>query len=172
MRSAASEPLAEKEETTMKRTIISAVIAGVLAVASSSAAQSGSLSADDYIEIQQLYAKYAHTLDLGDAQGWADTFAPDGVFGESQGHDQLKAFAEGFMASFEGAARHWNTQVVITPTAEGAHGSCYLLLVDPRTQPYTIMAAGIYQDTVVKTSAGWRFQERVFNPDPQTGSDQ
>ena len=156
----------------MKRAIISAIVVGILAVASNGAAQSGSLSAQDYIEIQQLYAKYAHALDLGDAEGWANTFTPDGVFGESKGHDQLKAFAEGFMESFDGAARHWNSQLVITPTASGAHGSCYLLLVDPRTQPYTIMAAGLYQDTVVKTSAGWRFQERVFTPDPQPGNDQ
>ena len=156
----------------MKRAIIPAIIVGILSVAASGAAQSAKLTADDYIEIQQLYAKYAHTLDLGDADGWANTFTADGVFGESKGHDQLKAFAEGFMGSFEGAARHWNTQLVITPTAEGAHGSCYLLLVDPRTQPYTIMAAGLYQDTVVKTSAGWRFKERVFTPDPQPTSDQ
>ncbi|MCE2542020.1 MAG: nuclear transport factor 2 family protein [Acidobacteria bacterium] len=155
----------------MKRAIISAIVIGILSVASTGSAQSGSFSADDYIEIQQLYAKYAHTLDLGDAEGWANTFTPDGVFGESQGHDQLKAFAEGFMGSFEGQARHWNTQLVITPTADGADGSCYLLLVDSRTQPYTIMAAGLYQDTVVKTSAGWRFQERVFTQDPQPGSD-
>ena len=155
----------------MKRAIIPAIVAGILSVASTGAAQSGSLTADDYIEIQQLYAKYAHTLDLGDAEGWANTFTSDGVFGESRGFDQLKAFAEGFMQGFEGQARHWNTQLIITPTAEGAHGTCYLLLVDSRTQPYTIMAAGLYQDTVVKTSAGWRFQERVFTPDPQPTSD-
>ena len=74
----------------------------VLAVASSSAAQSGSLSAQDYIEIQQLYAKYAHALDLGDAEGWANTFTPGGVFGDSKGYDQRKAFADGFMESFDG----------------------------------------------------------------------
>ena len=154
----------------MKRAITSAIAVGILVVASSSAAQSGSLTANDYIEIQQLYAKYAHTLDLGDAEGWANTFTPDGVFGESKGHAQLTAFAGGFMESFDGAARHWNTQIVITPTANGAHGSCYLLLVDTRSQPAGLTVAGIYQDTVVKTSNGWRFQERVFTVDAPTGS--
>ena len=63
----------------MKRAIISAIVAGgVLAVASSNAAQSGSLSAQDYIEIQQLYAKYAHALDLGDAEGWPIRLRPTG----------------------------------------------------------------------------------------------
>ena len=154
----------------MKRAIISAIAVGILVVASSSAAQNSSLTADDYIEIQQLYAKYAHALDLGDGEGWANTFTPDGVFGETKGHDQLTAFADGFMESFDGAARHWNTQIVITPTADGAHGSCYLLLVDTRSQPAGLTVAGIYQDTVVKTSDGWRFKERVFTMDAPTGS--
>ena len=154
----------------MKRAITAAIAVGILVVASSSAAQSSSLTADDYIEIQQLYAKYAHALDLGDAEGWANTFTSDGVFGETMGHDQLKAFADGFMESFDGAARHWNTQIVITPTADGAHGSCYLLLVDTRSQPAGLTVAGIYQDNVVKTSHGWRFKERVFTVDAPTGS--
>lgn len=156
----------------MQRALISAIVVGILAIASSSAAQGGSLSADDYIEIQQLYAKYAQTLDLGDAEGWANTFTPDGVFGESVGHEQLRAFADGFMGNFDGAARHWNSQLVITPTADGASGSCYLLLVDTRSQPAGITVAGIYQDEIVKTASGWRFKERVFSMDAPTSSDQ
>ena len=156
----------------MQRAIISAIVIGILSVASGSAAQSGSLTADDYIEIQQLYGKYAQTLDLGDAEGWANTFTRDGVFGESQGYDQLKTFAEGFMQNFDGAARHWNSGLVITATADGADGACYLLLVDTRSQPPGITVAGIYADKIVKTSAGWRFQERVFTMDMPAGSDQ
>ena len=156
----------------MKRATISTIVVGILAVASSGAAQSGSLTADDYIEIQQLYGKYAQALDLGDAEGWANTFTPDGVFGESMGYDQLKAFAEGFMENFDGAARHWNSGLVITPTTDGADGACYLLLVDTRSQPPGITVAGIYADKVVKTSAGWRFKERVFTLDAPAGSDQ
>ena len=145
----------------------------LLSVAAAGAAQDGgAFTAQDYVEIQQLYAKYAQTLDLGDAQGWADTFTADGVFGEAVGHTALKAFAEGFFGNFDGAARHWNSQLIVTPTAEGADGGCYLLLVDTRTQPAGLTVAGIYEDKLVKTPAGWRFQERMFTADGMPGNDQ
>lgn len=147
----------------------------VLSAASAGTAQGGgadAFTAQDYVEIQQLYAKYAQTLDLGDAQGWADTFTADGIFGETVGHAALKTFAEGFFGNFDGAARHWNSQLIVTPTAEGADGGCYLLLVDTRTQPAGLTVAGIYADKLVKTPAGWRFQERVFTADGAHGADQ
>ena len=159
----------------MQRTLRIALAAVcLLSVASAGAAQGdgGTFTAQDYIEIQQLYAKYAQTLDLGDPEGWANTFTADGVFGETVGHEALKAFAAGFFTNFDGAARHWNSQLIVTPTAEGADGGCYLLLVDTRTQPAGLTVAGIYEDKLVKTPAGWRFQERVFTADQVPAGDQ
>ena len=143
----------------------------LVSVASVNAGQGsgGRLTAEDHIEVQQLYVRYAHTLDLGDAEGWADTFTPDGVFANSKGRAELITFAKGFYDG-GGAARHWNSQVLITPTAEGADGSCYLLLVDTGVQPVGITVSGIYQDKIVKTPAGWRFQERVATIERPAGS--
>ena len=123
-------------------------------------AGAGELTAEDYIEIQQLYVQYAHTLDLGDAEGWADTFTEDGVFGEAKGRTGLVDFAKGFFDR-GGSDRHWNSQVLITPTAEGADGSCYLLLIDTSVQPVGITVSGIYTDKIVKTPNGWRFKNRI-----------
>ena len=53
--------------------------------------------------------------------------------------------------------RHITTDIVITPTAEGAKGACYLLLFNAKTAPATLTEAAIYDDTIVKTPAGWRF---------------
>jgi SnoaL-like protein len=36
--------------------------------------------ADDYIEIQQLYANYARALDLGQGERFAATFVEEGEF--------------------------------------------------------------------------------------------
>ena len=149
--------------------VMCAIVVGLMSVASGASAQSGKLTADDYLEIQQLYAQYAHTLDLGDAEGWADTFTPDGVFGNSKGRAELVKFAEGFY-NRGGSARHWNSQVLITPTAEGADGSCYLLLVDTSSQPASITVSGIYQDKIVKTPNGWRFKTRVATIERPAGS--
>ena len=53
------------------------------------------LTADDHAQIHQLYARYVQAIDFGDAIGWADTFTPDGSFGDAvTGRDALIAFAE------------------------------------------------------------------------------
>src|SRR5215831_20234836 len=43
------------------------------------------LTADDYIEIQQLYAAYAQALDRGEGERFASTFVLDGEFTGGRG---------------------------------------------------------------------------------------
>jgi hypothetical protein len=122
----------------------------------------GRLSADDYIEIQQLYARYNNAIDSGDAEGYAATFVPDGTFNTFTGHDALVGFIHNWREKMGGAnRRHWNTNLTITPTADGAAGSVYLLLVDVGARPPAIQAAAKYEDQLVKTADGWRFKKRV-----------
>ena len=52
----------------------------------------GMLTSQDHGEIRQLYARYAHTIDTGEAEGWADTFTADGVFGNAHGRAALVEF--------------------------------------------------------------------------------
>jgi hypothetical protein len=130
-------------------------------------AQSHKLSADDYIEIQQLYARYNVAIDSGDAEGYAACFTPDGVFNKQfKGHDGLTGFIKQWREKMNGAnRRHWNTNLVITPTAEGAKGTVYLFLMDVGVRPPTIMTAAKYDDELVKTSDGWRFTRRQTTGD-------
>ena len=122
----------------------------------------GSLTADDYIEIQQLYAQYNNAIDSGDAEGYAGTFVPDGVFNNFNGHDALVGFIHRWRDSMKGGnMRHWNTNLAINGTPEGASGSVYLLLVDVSVRPPVITTAAKYEDQLVKTPQGWRFKKRV-----------
>lgn len=122
----------------------------------------GSLTADDYIEIQQLYAQYNMAIDSGNAEGYAATFVPDGVFNNFQGHDALVGFIHRWRDNMKGAnIRHWNTNLAITGTPEGANGAVYLLLVDVSVRPPAITTAARYEDQLVKTAQGWRFKKRV-----------
>lgn len=122
----------------------------------------GKLTADDYVEIQQLYARYNNAIDSGDAEGYAATFIPEGVFNTFNGHDALVGFIHRWRESMGGEnRRHWNTNLTITPTPEGAAGSVYLLLVDVGVRPPAIQAAAKYEDQLVKTPDGWRFKKRV-----------
>jgi hypothetical protein len=122
----------------------------------------GSLTADDYIEIQQLYAQYNNAIDSGDAEGYAATFIPEGVFNTFNGHDALVGFIHRWRDNMTGAnLRHWNSNLLINATPEGASGSVYLLLVDVSVRPPVIATAAKYEDQLVKTPQGWRFKKRV-----------
>lgn len=125
------------------------------------------LSAEDYVEIQQLMARFAHALDTAanDGQMFADLFAPDGAFGAATGRAQLASLARNGRASRAGA-RHFATNVIIRPSAQGATGTQYEILfeIGKDGKQSTIASTGRYEDTYVKTPQGWRFQKRELMP--------
>ena len=124
------------------------------------------LTAQDLIDIQQLYAKYNWTLDAGDSEGYASTFTSDGVFNNNVGHDAIVKFADTFHAGLGAHVRHWNTNLMILPSADGgATGQVYLVLVDFATKPPTIATSASYSDQLVKTPQGWRFKKRQTKGD-------
>lgn len=126
------------------------------------------LTAEDHAQIHQLYARYVQAIDFGEAVAWADTFTPDGSFGDSvTGRDALIAFAEEYHEENGDAPRHWYGALVLTPTAEGAEGRCYAVTFNSRTQ--SLMWTGTYRDTLVKTADGWRFSQRQLTIDPTGG---
>lgn len=129
------------------------------------AAQGGKLTTDDLVEIQQLYAKYNWALDSGDSQAYAATFTPDGVFNNNNGHDAIVKFADGFHAGIGAHVKHWNTNLMITPSPTGANGQVYLVLVDYATKPPSIFTSAAYADELVKTAQGWRFKKRQTKGD-------
>ena len=122
------------------------------------------LSTQDYIDIEQLYATYNHAIDAGDGEAWAATFTPDGTFNKFTGHDQLVGFIQAWKEKMNGGnRRHWNTNLRIVPSKDGASASVLLMLVDVNTK--SIVATGMYNDTLVKTANGWRFKTRQTKMD-------
>jgi uncharacterized protein (TIGR02246 family) len=120
------------------------------------------MTAQDYFEIQQLYARYNHAIDSGDAEGYADTFTPDGVFNNNTGREALVKFVKDtWVGRMNGATRqHWNTNLMITGDSKQAKGSVYLMLVDLSTKPVSVMTMAMYDDQLTKTPQGWRFTKR------------
>jgi hypothetical protein len=153
-----------------RRTIFAAIIFS-LALAGYSrmhAEQTKKFTLEDYYEIQKLYYIYAYSIDAGQGDVFASTFVPDGEFTHGFGPGQAnvdRSPAKGFEAlkrtgSISGT-RHFVANLVITPTREGAKGSCYLLMYTARTTPPSFVETAIYEDTLVKTSQGWKFKKRV-----------
>jgi hypothetical protein len=124
------------------------------------------LTAQDNFEIQQLYARYNIAIDSGDAEGYAATFTPNGVFNDTRGHDALVGFAKMWREKLNGATRrHWNNNLRITGDSKHANGFVYLMLIDIGTKPAGILTTLSYTDTLVKTKDGWRFSKRTTKPD-------
>jgi ketosteroid isomerase-like protein len=150
-----------------KRYIGSVLLSLVVGATSWTYAQSGgagALTAQDYIDIQQLYARYAWVIDAADVEGYVALYTPDGSFNAFTGADGLRKFMKG--AGPAGTRRHWNSNLVITPSPGGANGKVYLVLVETGAKPPNMAFAGRYEDQLVKTAAGWRFKKRLVSPDP------
>src|SRR5262249_54463125 len=139
----------QRGRRTMSR-LLSFVAAAVTILGFTTVAWADGLSTQDYIDIEQLYATYNHAIDSGDGEAWAATFTADGTFNKFTGHDQLGGFIPQWKEQMNGGnRRHWNTNLRIVPSKDGASASVFLMLVDVSTK--SIVATGMYNDTLVKT---------------------
>ena len=135
------------------------------------------LTAMDYIEIQQLVAKYARYIDSCSNNGYdyADLYTADGIFlpmvnGKSipgiQGREKLAEVSGGGSRGcknvgwIQQGVRHLYPNHVIEATAEGAKGYVDMLMIGLGGDPNKIQYDGHYDDIYVKTPQGWRIKRR------------
>jgi hypothetical protein len=130
------------------------------------------LSPGDYLEIEQLVYKYGWALDSGENNGfaYADLYTADGTFtgtnqgptGRSyQGRENLAALARGPQRGPLNVS-HLVTNLIVTPTADGAVGRVYVGIFAPGEPGERPNAGhgGYYDDVYAKTPEGWRFAKR------------
>ncbi len=142
------------------------------------AQQPMTLTALDYIEIQQLVARYARAIDTCSNNGYdyANLFTEDGAFipiingrpiPVAQGREALAEISGGGSNQcrnvewIEQGVRHVYTNHVIDPHPEGAIGTVDMLLIGIGGDPNKIEHDGHYEDIYVKTDEGWRFRQRT-----------
>jgi peptidoglycan hydrolase-like protein with peptidoglycan-binding domain len=180
----------------MWKKVMATICAGMLALvivqaqqkAASSSSKVMALTALDYIEIQQLTARYGYAIDKCTNSGYdyADLYTADGVFSvEDENGVPATARFEGRdrLAQADGGGKsgcidpktapdrysmsHIVANLVITPAPGGATGKSNLLVVgfgDPTAKeaaPVKAYSWGHYDDFYVKTAEGWRFKSRV-----------
>ena len=160
-------------KTNVSKAVVATLLIGIGAAPLVRAQQKvtgGLLSAADYIEIQQLVARYSYAVDTHADNGYAyaDLFTTDGTFGNTKGREALAELTRTTQKDRGGPAstRHFLTNVIIYPTPEGARGSQYLMALDVSEggKPSSIVHGGRYDDVYVKTPAGWRFKSRQLYP--------
>jgi hypothetical protein len=140
------------------------------------------LSAEDRLEILELLARYCWAIDCDDGSAWAATFTPDGVFHSLlldrsfSGHDELVGMIETLkQRRLEGPDRnliHVPANVVLEPRDDGkVRLVAQLLGPRRRADDGADFAIGWYDDVVVRTDDGWRFEVRRHRhwPDPDLG---
>jgi len=152
--------------------LLLSVIAGEMTWSYAQSRSGSALTGQDYAEIQQLYARYNHAVDAIDGEGVAAVYTPDGTFNMGRnrqlaGHDALVNWVKTEVKANHAVdhRRHWNTNLMITGTPDGAKGAVYLLTINVGVNPPVILQAGRYDDTLVKTPQGWRFKTRMVQGD-------
>ena len=141
----------------------------LLAVAGLGAQQatSGTLSLQDYVEIDQLYARYAHGIDTHAEDGvmYASTYTEDGVLDTGarkfEGRSALIALAQ---PPGDPTLAHMVVNLAIMPSPEGARAIANMaqLTLGAAGKPPVIRGFGRYEDIIVRTSAGWRFKYKKW----------
>ena len=161
---------------TLLRSICLALAAAVLGAPGAGAQTPASLSVEDQVDIQQLYARASLAFDgaVDEGRAFAAAFTADGVFvdidgTEHRGRAGLEALARG-SGGRSGPARasEFLYNVLIEPAPGGATGKAYVVvarLAAPGT-PVTGVTAGQYHDTLLRTADGWRIARREFVSTP------
>lgn len=171
----------------LKWSMIVMLVGALVLVAGAAPAQQNdsapaTLTAMDYIEIQQLNERYVHAIDncIENGYEYASLYTRDGVFVDLwsdagveqggirwQGPAKLMEVSGGGVQGCKGWTRraeaisYMIAGLVITPSPEGATSKSYLFAVGVGGDPRAVEREGSYEDVYVKTPEGWRFKVRA-----------
>jgi hypothetical protein len=146
------------------------------------------LTAMDYIEIQQLVNKLNFALDYcgNGGRDFADLFVDGGRFiiDRGDGMPLVRDTRDGLIALAGGPScearktppssyiLHLAEGLVIEPTSEGARGTSYAIYPASKGEYFNAETAGqlgIYHDEYVRVPDGWRFRSRRHEVNPVVG---
>jgi uncharacterized protein (TIGR02246 family) len=122
--------------------------------------------------IAELITRYNWAIDHNDFQGWADCFAPEGVFdgmiGQFAAHGELDRFTAEVkkLTATTPNLRHYVTNIQTEVNGEAARSRCFLMMTSTTKEAGTkIMIAGEYEDQLVKRNGRWLFLRRKVHMD-------
>jgi len=136
------------------------------------------LPIEDELDIRNMFARYGHLLDGGDARGWANLFTEDakwtrvnspprdlggsGLPAETvQGRGNLEQMAiDVVQKRFRGLCRHQMTDVYIEggDTPDTARRLSRALITDWTGGPGILAMVGNYKLEFARTADGWRIK--------------
>jgi len=120
--------------------------------------------------IREQMARYCFHFDNGEFDAWLDLFTADGTFdlgtrGRFAGRESLQTFLKSLpLAGGVPMMKHCVFNSVVTVNGERAAAQSYVVVIRSG-EHLAITVAGRYEDGLVKTATGWRFQERKVHFD-------
>jgi SnoaL-like domain len=129
-------------------------------------------SSSDRMEIHELTARYAWSLDTGDAEAFVQCFCRNGelvwdVFetaGRWRGADALRRFIEYFRQRPESAGRqHHVSNLIVTATDSGVRARSYVAVaMRCANGPHALNVMGYYEDEFQRENGRWLFSRRYI----------
>ena len=138
------------------------------------------LPVEDTLKLQRLYAEYVQLFDRGDRDGWLDLFTEDLVYRivprndtgdwatptELHGRASLAEYWDYRKDMYEGAARHFSTDVLFDGEGDQATGRAHSMVVLAKAGGPQFRITGVMEDELRRDAAGtWRFKSRTAYPD-------
>ena len=119
------------------------------------------------LAIQELCARYCHTIDSQDPEGWAQCFTPDGVFEFDgwaiRGRPALAEYAEVHARVMR--CRHMTLNCLYEVRGERATGRSTTVVTLATEGGYKILGQGAYEDQMVKEGGRWHIAHRRVRTD-------
>ena len=130
------------------------------------------LTAEDRLQIHELYARYAWALGTGDTESFVACFTPDAVLCEDifetadrwEGVNNIRSMIEFFrnLPPFPGRQIHVG-QILIEGNAERAVSKAFCFVTHCTGEPpYPLCMLGYYTDVVEKQEGRWLFRNRLI----------
>jgi len=131
----------------------------------------------DWFDINNVFIRYATSLDRGDVDAVVDCFSEDAslaspVLGEFAGHAGIRDFAArtARLKSEEGVQfRHVLSNLVVDVDGDRARATCYLLDFRTRDGNTELLSPGEYECHLRKVGGRWLFERRVVVMDRAFG---
>jgi len=122
------------------------------------------LTADDRLEIHELYTRYSLAEEAADVDGVLAFFTEDGSVETPavlfQGKEQLRKMILGQYTMFKKHnARHVNFSLTMSVEADRVRSQCSFFMVSFEDNP-KIVATGCYNDILRKENGTWKFSHR------------
>lgn len=130
-------------------------------------------SLDEWFAVNELFVRYATSLDHCDVEGVVACFESDGwlespVLGRFEGAAGIREFAQRTvrLKDQQGAQfRHVVSNLRIDVQGERAKAWCYLLDFVTRDGKTELLSPGEYECVLKRTAGAWRFVERHVTMD-------